>query len=189
MASATLDHHTLEAIAVLARAVERERVPGVLEFRLLTNALNRAADSRSERELNEAARVFKTLEPELRVRIVERAKAEAHAQVRAGRADATTLEIPALDLSALDTPAPSARPTVRTVKAAGSSFLAALNGLRPTGVKSGPKVAGGAAPDSRDAAKDRLRAAVETQRALPETAPDVGYDRGLRPGVRLPRAT
>ncbi|SMH35549.1 hypothetical protein [Azospirillum agricola] len=184
MASATLDHHTLEAIAVLARAVERERVPGVLEFRMLANALNRAADSRSERELKEAARVFKTLEPELRIRIVERAKAEAHAQVRAGRADATTVEIPALDIPPLPI-----RPTVKTVKSAGSSFLAALNGLRPSGAKIGPKAAGGAAPDSRDAAKDRLRAAVETQRALPETAPDVGYDRGLRPGVRLPRAT
>lgn len=181
MASATLDHHTLEAIAVLARAVERERVPGVLEFRLLANALNRAADSRSERELNEAARVFKTLEPELRVRIVERAKAEAHAQVRAGRSDATTIELPALPI----------RPAAKTQKAAGSSFLAALNGLRPAGARIGakaPKAAGGPAPDSRDAAKDRLRVAVETQRALPDTAPDVGYDRGLRPGVRLPRA-
>lgn len=167
MVSATLDQPTLDAIGVLAQAVDHERVPGVLEFRLLANALRRAVDSRSERELNEAARVFMTLEPEIRSRIVERAKTQAHA--RAGRTDAVTLEIP---------PIP-ARPAPRAPRSAGSSFLAALNGMRPA-----------AKPDdSRSAAKDRLKMAVDSQRALPGGGEDVGYDTGLRPGAPLPRSS
>jgi len=169
MLPAALDPHTLEAIAVLARAVERVRVPGVIEFRLLVNALGRAVASRSEDALGEAGRVFQSLEPEIRGRIVEQAKVEAHAQAR--RSEAVTLEP--------SKPAPAAPPAARTTRSIGSSFLAALNGIKPAAAQTG----------NRDAAKDRLRAAVESQRALPGDGPDVGYDRGLRPGARLPRAS
>lgn len=163
----TLDQPTLDAIGVLAQAVDHERVPGVPEFRLLANALRRAVDSRSERELNEAARVFQTLEPAFRTRIVERATAEAHA--RAGRSGAVTLEIPSIPV----------RPPLRAPRSTGSSFLAALNGMRPA-----------AKPDgSRNTAKDRLKMAVDSQRALPGDGADVGYDTGLRPGAPLPRSS
>ncbi len=177
MVSNTLDSPTLDAIGVLTRAVEQERVPGVMEFRLLANALRRAVDSRSEQELNEAARVFQTLDPEFRGRIVERAKTEAHAQ--ASRAGAVTVTV--------DSPPLPGRPAPRAPRSAASSFLAALNGLRPS-----------AKPDdSRNAAKDRLRMAVDSQRALPDrelpdkgadNGLDVGYDTGLRPGQPLPRS-
>ncbi|MGF7173824.1 hypothetical protein [Azospirillum doebereinerae] len=169
MVPSTLDPQTLEAIGVLSRAIERVRVPGVVEFRLLVNALGRAIESRSEDELGEAARVFRSLEPEIRSRIVEQAKAEAHAQAR--RSEAVTLEPP--------TQPPASAPTTRTPRSIGASFLAALNGMKPAAARTG----------NRDAAKDRLKAAVDSQRALPDDGPDVGYDRGLRPGARLPRAS
>ncbi|CAO3427774.1 hypothetical protein [Azospirillum doebereinerae] len=173
MDSSTLDPQTLEAIGVLSRAVERVRVPGVVEFRLLVNALGRAVESRSGEALEDAARVFRSLEPDIRTRIIEQAKAEAHAQAR--RSEAVTLDNP-------KQPSASA-PAPKTMRSVGSSFLAALNGIKPAVARTG----------NRDAAKDRLRAAVDSQRALPDTlpdhGPDVGYDRGLRPGARLPRAS
>lgn len=172
MASDSLDDDTLEAIAVLARAVDQVRVPSVLEFRLLSNALRRATDSRGERELDEAARVFQTLDPELRVRIMECATDEARAQ--AGRA--APLDIPLFSATRTKVPAAVPAAVAAPPRASGSSFLAALNGLRP------------APQGSRNAAKDRLTAAVESQRALPDNAVDLGYE-GFRPGARLPRSS
>lgn len=155
MPQGTLDRETLEAVGVLARAVERERVPGVLECRLLANALKRTLDSGRENELNEASRVFRTLDAELRERIVARARVEAQqarAQAKAaGTAgtdasrDAVTQEIPALP----------ARRVSEPKGRAGTNFLAALNGLRPA-----------ATAGSRGAARDRLRAAVDSQRRV-----------------------
>lgn len=110
MSSGPLDHHTLEAIGVLARAVDQARVPGVLEFRLLANALRRAMDSRADRELQEAARVYQTLDRDFRQRIIQQAEVEARAC--AGQGDDAKTGIS------------DAGPAVR----AGSSFLAALNG-------------------------------------------------------------
>lgn len=112
MSEGPLDHQTLEAIDVLARAVDQARVPGVLEFRLLANALRRAIDSRGSRELQEAARVYQTLDRDFRARIIERAQAEARACVEQGNSAKTAT--------------PEAGATVR----AGSGFLAALNGGR-----------------------------------------------------------
>ncbi len=154
MPHGTLDRETLEAVGVLARAVERERVPGVLECRLLANALKRTLDSGRERELTEASRVFRTLDTDLRERIVARARVEAQqvraeAKVRNTDHEAVTQEIPAVTRRA---PEPKGRePKAR----AGSNFLAALNGLRPA-----------ATAGSRGAARDRLRAAVDTQRRV-----------------------
>ncbi|PWC39028.1 hypothetical protein [Azospirillum sp. TSO35-2] len=150
MPQGTLDRETLEAVGVLARAVERERVPGVLECRLLVNALRRTLDSGRERELTEASRVFRTLDAELRERIVARARVEAQAQARshALRPDAVTVEVPPV----------TARRPQQAKGSAGSNFLAALNGLRPAA----------SGKSSRGAAKDRLRAAVDNQRKLDE---------------------
>ncbi len=171
MADRSLDRDTLDAIGVLARAVDHERIPGVPEFRLLSNALRRAIDFQAEEELGEAARLFQTMDSDSRARIVERATVEA----RASRSNAVTVEIPPL-------PAAAGRPILSAPRSAGSSFLSALNGLRP----------GRAKDNSRSAAKDRLRAAVETQRALPESGFDArrdpGCDTDLRPGDRLPRS-
>lgn len=171
MADRSLDRDTLDAIGVLARAVDHERIPGVPEFRLLSNALRRAIDFQAEEELGEAARLFQTMDSDSRARIVERAAVEA----RASRSNAVTVESPPL-------PAATGRPILSAPRSAGSSFLSALNGLRP----------GRAKDSSRSAAKDRLRAAVETQRALPESGFDARHDPGcdtdLRPGDPLPRS-
>ncbi|BAI76021.1 hypothetical protein AZL_d01950 (plasmid) [Azospirillum sp. B510] len=165
MPQGSLDRETLEAVGVLARAVERERVPGVLECRLLANALRRTLDSGGERELTEASRVFRTLDIDLRERIVSRARLEAQQtrdQVRKAGAkgpeaagqpaeeEVVTLEIPALDIPAI----PARRPAEPKDRA-GTNFLAALNGLRPA-----------ATSGSRSAARDRLRAAVDSQRRV-----------------------
>lgn len=160
MPQGTLDRETLEAVGVLARAVERERVPGVLECRLLANALKRTLDSGRERELTEASRVFRTLDVDLRERIVARARLEAQqTRAQANKAATTdrsvdrevvTQEIPALPARRVS------EPKGRETKArAGTNFLAALNGLRPA-----------ATSGSRSAARDRLRAAVDSQRRI-----------------------
>ncbi|WP_434623536.1 hypothetical protein [Azospirillum sp. B2RO_4] len=169
MPQGTLDRETLEAVGVLARAVERERVPGVLECRLLANALKRTLDSGRERELTEASRVFRTLDVDLRERIVARARVEAQQARAQAKAAATpdsavdreevTQEIPALPAWRISEPK-GREPKGR----AGTNFLAALNGLRPaatTGANSG---------SSRGAARDRLRAAVDSQRRVGQRA-------------------
>ncbi len=141
MSKRTLDHDTLQAVGVLARAVEQARMPGVLEFRLLSNALNRAIESRGERDLHEAARVFQTLDRDCRERIVERANAMAHAEAAVGRRPAAPVR------SAVP-------PSLGKAARSATGFLAALNGGR-----SKPS-----AEKSRNAAKSRLMEAVERQR-------------------------
>lgn len=171
MSKGTLDHDTLQAVGVLVRAVEQTRVPGVLEFRLLTNALNRVLESRGERELHEAERVFRSLDRDFRARIVERANEMARAQVGAQVGASAPRE------------AKQAPPPVRSVmlpslgKAARSAtgFLSALNGSRASASKP---------PDSRGAAKSRLMEAVERQR---EAANDI-LPNDLLPGAPLPRS-
>ncbi|CAO3404631.1 hypothetical protein [Azospirillum palustre] len=155
MPQGTLDRETLEAVGVLARAVERERVPGVLECRLLANALKRTLDSGRENELSEASRVFRTLDAELRDRIVARARVEAQ-QARAQAKAAETVETDASrDVVTQEIPALPARRGAEPKGRAGTNFLAALNGLRPA-----------ATAGSRGAARDRLRAAVDSQRRV-----------------------
>lgn len=155
MPQGTLDRETLEAVGVLARAVERERVPGVLECRLLANALKRTLDSGRENELTEASRVFRTLDADLRDRIVARARVEA----QQARAQAKTAETAGTDASrdvvTQEIPAIPARRAAEPKGRAGTNFLAALNGLRPA-----------ATAGSRGAARDRLRAAVDSQRRV-----------------------
>lgn len=155
MPQGTLDRETLEAVGVLARAVERERVPGVLECRLLANALKRTLDSGRENELTEASRVFRTLDAELRDRIVARARVEAQ-QARAQAKAVETVETDASrDVVTQEIPAIPARRGAEPKGRAGTNFLAALNGLRPA-----------ATAGSRGAARDRLRAAIDSQRRV-----------------------
>ncbi|HYH18301.1 MAG TPA: hypothetical protein VD995_06750 [Azospirillum sp.] len=136
--AALLDDGTLQAIQVLAAAVERERIPGIVEFHQTADALSRAYASRSPEDLEYAVTAFDSLDRELRTRIVERAHAIA-------RTERGRLPIPAPPASV---PARAARPARRTSGGA-TGFLSALNhGTR--GAK--PEV------DGRSAVRDRLLA-------------------------------
>ncbi|MBP2314620.1 hypothetical protein [Azospirillum soli] len=167
MSKRTLDHDTLQAVGVLARAVEQARMPGVLEFRLLSNALNRAIETRGERDLHEAARVFQTLDRDCRERIVERANAMAHAEAAGGRRPSTA-PVRSITLPSLGKAARSA-----------TGFLAALNGGRSKPSSKAPAKPSSGPTESRNAAKSRLMEAVERQR---EAASD------FLPGEPLPRS-
>ena len=68
-----LDDGTAQAVQVLALAVQRERVPGIVEFGVASDALARAATSRDRADLDYATVAFDSLDPGFRVRIVNRA--------------------------------------------------------------------------------------------------------------------
>jgi len=145
MSKGTLDHETLQAVGVLMRAVEQARVPGVLEFRYLVDALDRTMQSAGVDDLDEAKRVFEALDSESRARVVDCAHDVAHATAAANRAaDAG--------------PAGKRKPLRRVAKSA-TGFLAALNGAR--GAVANPPDGG---VDSSVTAKTRLLAAVEERR-------------------------
>lgn len=194
MSEGTLDRETLQAVGVLKRAVEEARVPGVLEFRLLSSALSRTLESENPRELDEAKRVYETLDGECRTLIVDWATTLAHAEAadrrgphaevesgveRAVEAKAIPIAAAALQPAASSPLEPPLGPPPglrggRTMRPA-TGFLAALNGVRsasrsqPQGQPLGqPPVDG--APDSRTTAKSRLMAAVEERRESDQTA-------------------
>lgn len=196
MSEGTLDRETLQAVGVLKRAVEEARVPGVLEFRLLSSALSRTLESENPRELDEAKRVYETLDGECRTLIVDWATTLAHAEAAGRRGPHAEVEsgveraveakaIPIAIAAAALQPAassPSEPPLGpppglrggRTMRPA-TGFLVALNGVRsasrsqPQGQPLGqPSVDG--APDSRTTAKSRLMAAVEERRESDQTA-------------------
>ncbi|MBP2291797.1 hypothetical protein [Azospirillum rugosum] len=160
MSKGTLDHETLQAVGVLKRAVEQARVTGVLEFRLLVAALERTLESRSVRELDEAKRVFDTLDGEIRARVVEYANeaARAEAGIHGARGPVPVAE-------------PEAKRTaLRKAVRSATGFLAALNGARGGAQASVEATNPGGAPDSRVTAKSRLLAAVEERRENDLTA-------------------
>ena len=70
---AILDDDTAQAVQVLALAVQRERVPGIVEFGVASDALARAATSRDRTDLEYATVAFDSLDPDFRGRIVVRA--------------------------------------------------------------------------------------------------------------------
>lgn len=70
---ASLDEDTAQAVQVLALAVQRERVPGIVEFVVASDALARAATSRDRTDLEYATVAFDSLDPDFRGRIVVRA--------------------------------------------------------------------------------------------------------------------
>ena len=67
------DEPTAQAVQVLALAVQRERVPGIVEFGVASDALTRAATSRERVDLEYAAVAFDSLDPGIRSRVVDRA--------------------------------------------------------------------------------------------------------------------
>lgn len=134
-----LDDGTLQAIQVLAAAVERERIPGIVEFHQTADALSRAYASRSPEDLEYAVTAFDSLDRELRTRIVERAHAIA-------RTERGRLPIPAPPVSAQQrAPRPAAG---RRTGGGATGFLSALNGTR----------AAKSEVDGRSAVRDRLLA-------------------------------
>ncbi|WP_237905366.1 hypothetical protein [Azospirillum brasilense] len=180
MSEGALDRETLQAVGVLKRAVDEARVPGVLEFRLLSSALDRTLETEDLHELNEAKRVYETLDGECRTLVVERATSLAHAEAAERRAPHEEVEV---DVVPARVPVPAAKPQPpasspsappagsppglrggRTMRPA-TGFLAALNGVRSASRSQPPgKRTDDGAPDSRATAKSRLMAAVEERR-------------------------
>lgn len=83
-----LDDLTVEAVHILADAVRRERVPGIVEFGVLDRALTAVAVEPTRENLTVADGVFDTLDPSLQQQIADRAivlakdmVAERHAPV------------------------------------------------------------------------------------------------------------
>lgn len=70
---ASFDDRTAQAVQVLALAVQRERVPGIVEFGVASDALTRAASSREQVDLEYATVAFDSLDRDFRARIVNRA--------------------------------------------------------------------------------------------------------------------
>ena len=177
MSKGTLDRETLQAVGVLKRAVEEARVPGVLEFRLLSSALNRTLESEDMHELNEAKRVYETLDGECRTLVVERATTLARAEA-AGRhappveveaevkAEAETKDM-APPAVAVAEPEPPVAPRGGWAMRPATGFLAALNGVRNA---ARPQPPADGASDSRATAKSRLKAAVEERRENDQAA-------------------
>ncbi len=177
MSKGTLDRETLQAVGVLKRAVEEARVPGVLEFRLLSSALNRTLESEDMHELNEAKRVYETLDGECRTLVVERATTLARAEA-AGR-HAPPVEVEAevkaepesKDMAppavAVAEPEPPVAPRGGRAMRPATGFLAALNGVRNA---ARPQLPADGASDSRATAKSRLKAAVEERRENDQAA-------------------
>lgn len=147
MSKGTLDHDTLQAVGVLARAVEQARVPGVLEFRLLSGALNRTLESRSEQDLRDSERIFQTIDRDYRARIVQKADTLARAEASAARGEAAAVPPPGGGLG-------------KAMRSA-TGFLSALNGVRAAVTPRSAKAEGA---DSRGTAKARLMAAVDERR-------------------------
>ncbi|WP_247895372.1 hypothetical protein [Azospirillum brasilense] len=178
MSEGALDRETLQAVGVLKRAVDEARVPGVLEFRLLSSALDRTLETEDLHELNEAKRVYETLDGECRTLVVERATTLARAEAAERRAptgdveaeeerEAVVVPVAAVKPQPREPLPPGPPPGLRggrTMRPA-TGFLAALNGVRSASRSQPPgqRMEDGA-PDSRATAKSRLMAAVEERR-------------------------
>lgn len=70
---ARLDDLTVEAVTILAEAVRESAIPGVLEFRTIAGALDRAARLRSRADLRSAGNAFDRLDGDIRGTIAEAA--------------------------------------------------------------------------------------------------------------------
>lgn len=67
------DPDTMSALQVLTDAVRRERIPGVVEFRQLEDALKDVATDPSGTRWASADAAFNALEPDIRQRVADRA--------------------------------------------------------------------------------------------------------------------
>ncbi|WP_449228063.1 hypothetical protein [Azospirillum argentinense] len=191
-----MDRETLQAVGVLKRAVDEARVPGVLEFRLLSSALDRTLETEDLHELNEAKRVYETLDGECRTLVVERATSLAHAEAAERRAPAGEAEVeeerealpafrplpvaaavpppipPGAEAPTMGTPSgpPQGPPPGlrggRTMRPA-TGFLAALNGVR-SAARSQPPGHGPGQPTPDGAPDSRATAKSRLMAAVEE---------------------
>lgn len=79
------DPEMLNAVQVLADAVRRERIPGVVEFRQLEDALKDIAAKPTENSWATADAAFNALDPDLRQRVADRAQQLAYKEAKIRR--------------------------------------------------------------------------------------------------------
>jgi hypothetical protein len=130
------DPELLNAVQVLTDAVRRERIPGVVEFRQLEDALKEISVEPTDNCWAAADAAFKALDPDLRQRVADRAQQLAYKEAKTRRSDL------GLGTAAAAPPAPSPTTTTATTtpmtgdapppakqapKAGASPFLSALN--------------------------------------------------------------
>lgn len=129
------DPALLNAVQVLADAVRRERIPGVVEFRQLEDALKEIASEPSDNRWATADAAFNALDPDLRQRVADRAQQLAYKEAKTRRStpaesapaqNPLTQNPPAPNQTAHSAPAkqPAAPPPK---KPSASPFLNALN--------------------------------------------------------------
>lgn len=126
------DPDLLNAVQVLADAVRRERIPGVVEFRQLEDALKEIASEPSDNRWATADAAFNALDPDLRQRVADRAQQLAYKEAKTRRAATPPLSAPAQSPPATNTGAQSApakqpAPPPAPKKPSASPFLNALN--------------------------------------------------------------
>lgn len=127
------DPDLLNAVQVLADAVRRERIPGVVEFRQLEDALKEIAAEPSDNRWATADAAFSALDPDLRQRVADRAQQLAYKEAKTRRGATPPLNSPTPPPAAQSAPAgapakqPPAPPAPAPKKPSASPFLNALN--------------------------------------------------------------
>lgn len=127
------DPDLLNAVQVLADAVRRERIPGVVEFRQLEDALKDIGEEPNDVRWATADAAFNALDPDLRQRVADRAQQLAYKEAKVRRegvgpvvAKPSAPAPPAADaVTAPVTKQQTTQPT--TQKTGASPFLSALN--------------------------------------------------------------
>lgn len=120
------DDNMVEAIRLLTDAVKTERVPGIVEFRLLERALEEVARNPTTTLLAHASAAFRALDRDHQIQVMKRAEAMAHRAADLRRMTNFTL----------DGVHPRPPHHAPKPKAAASPFLSALNGP-PRGGRAG----------------------------------------------------
>lgn len=115
----------IEAINVLTDAVRRERIPGVVEFRQLEDALKEIAADPSKSRWATADAAFNALDPDLRQRVADRAQQLAHKEAKTKRGG-DAAKAGAKSAPPADEP-PNKTAAKPAPKASASPFLNALN--------------------------------------------------------------
>lgn len=125
------DPDLLNAVQVLADAVRRERIPGVVEFRQLEDALKEIGEDPNDIRWATADAAFNALDPDLRQRVADRAQQLAYKEAKVRREGvgpvvakppaATTAAAAAAPVTKQQTTQPTAQ------KTGASPFLSALN--------------------------------------------------------------
>lgn len=126
------DPELLNAVQVLTDAVRRERIPGVVEFRQLEDALKEISAEPTDNCWAAADAAFNALDPDLRQRVADRAQQLAYKEAKTRRSD--------LGLGTAAVATAAAAPVVATM----TDTTAPMTGGAPPPAKPAPK--GGASP-------------------------------------------